>query len=89
MKTIWKFPFPITDEVKIEMPENAWILGVQVQRECPCIWALVDTKAEMKPRSFRVFGTGQPIDTGIDYDFIGTFQIHGGALVFHLFEFPP
>ena len=32
MKTVWKFPFTITDEIEIAMPDGAVILWVDVQR---------------------------------------------------------
>lgn len=85
MKSIWKFPFEITGEQKIFMPRTAKILSVQVQHGTPCIWALVDTDEQKTERTFIVHGTGHPCSCDAS-EFIGTFQISGGALVFHLFE---
>jgi hypothetical protein len=50
------------------------------------IWAL--TGAEPKARSFRVFGTGQPLpdDAPDCLVHIGSDIVPGGALVWHLFE---
>lgn len=86
MKTIWKFPVPLQDVVEIEMPQDAHILDVQTQQNAPVIWALVWPDAVKVRRTFRVIGTGHPVERAEDLEYIGTFQIHGGALVFHLFE---
>lgn len=85
MKTIWKFPFPIEDEITLTMPEGARVLAVQMQGNTPCLWALVDPDAPTKPCRFRLFGTGHPVPEGLG-NFIGTFQMMGGGLIWHLFE---
>jgi hypothetical protein len=48
-------------------------------------WTLADTGAEVRPRSFRVFGTGQPLDRSARV-YRGTVLTFGGQLVWHLFE---
>lgn len=87
MKTIYKFRIPkITDDFGIEMPFGAKILTVQTQHELPCIWAIVDTENGNEMRNFKLYGTGHPIETSLFHTYIGTFQLRGGDLVFHLFE---
>lgn len=67
------------------MPRAAKVLCVQVQHGAPQIWALVGNEAEtVEARPFRVFGTGQEMPGGLSY--LGTFQLSGGGLVWHLFE---
>ncbi len=95
---IYKYPFPVTDHITIMMPAGAKILTVQTQQhgndsmnkdgEQGCIWALVAPDAIPGPREFRLVGTGHPIDPEeAEYlDYIGTFQMLEGKLVFHLFE---
>ena len=86
MKTIWKFGFDIEDQITIKMPKGAEILSVQTQNGGPQLWALVDDAAiPSEPRRFELYGTGHPFREG-EQKFIGTFQLHGGSLVFHLFE---
>lgn len=88
-KTIWKFPLKSEDYQRIKMPFGAEILSVQTQNETPCIWALVNPQEnEIEERRFELFGTGHFIQCDDDKNrkFIGTFQLGGGALVFHLFE---
>lgn len=84
-KQIWKFEIN-TNKIIVEMPKGAEILTIQTQNEKPCIWALVNPENEKELRHFEVYGTGHNIhcDTAIKY--INTFQLDGGALVFHLFE---
>lgn len=88
MKTIYKYPLEITDRQEIEMPREARILAVQVQNNVPCLWAVVDTELPLKERIFDTFGTGNPVDNYINYthNYIGTYQVRGGSLVFHVFE---
>jgi hypothetical protein len=84
MLMVYKYPIPIEDNFFLLLPADAAILTVQVQGEQPCIWAMVNPEAELRERRFRLAGTGRPIGYGMSY--IGTFQLYGGALVFHLFE---
>ena len=88
-KTIWKFELEIADKQTIEMPVNAEILTVQTQNEIPCLWALVDPDDPKEDRVIKIFGTGHPIvyDAGVDRKYIGTYQLRGGSLVFHVFEY--
>lgn len=74
--------------VEVSMPRDAQLLDVQVQRETLCLWARVAPDAEMVPRTFAVFGTGHAIDSDAfkSLAYVGTAQLHGGALVLHVFE---
>ena len=82
--TIWKFPLPIGDEVSVAMPEGAKVLTVAAVGEAPFVWVLVDVSAPTVERRFAVRGTGHPLgDVG---DYLGTFMLASGGLVFHVFE---
>lgn len=85
-KSIWKFQLSVTDIQSLYIPADAKILSVQVQHGEPCVWALVDTDKRDESRVLRTFGTGHPIGTSDNLVFIGTYQLHGGGLVFHVFE---
>lgn len=87
MKTVWKFPVPLHggDRFTIAMPAGAKALAMQTQHGMPALWALVDPGAAPEPRRFRIAGTGHPIDEEI-VGYVGTFQMSGGVLVFHVFE---
>jgi hypothetical protein len=89
MTTIYKYPFKTDDEFVIEMPANARILAVQTQCEQPCMWCIVDVSAPTAARLFRVYATGEPIQDlgqGKAAVYIGTYQLGGGVLIFHVFE---
>lgn len=88
MKTIWKFPFGITDRQYIEMPMGAQILAVQVQGEQPCIWALVESGAQLEHRDFHVVETGRALPDYDDLQYRGTLHMFGDR-VFHVFELVP
>ena len=82
---IWKWPLTVTDRQTLPLPDGAEVLAVQVHGDTPHLWALVDEKAALARRVFATYGTGHrvPDCPGI---YLGTYQIHGGALVFHVFE---
>ena len=88
IQEIWKFILPIEYKYGITMPTNSEILTVQTQGNDICIWALVYPEHGKVIRTFEVFGTGHPIysDMGIERRYIGTVQMIGGALVYHIFE---
>lgn len=86
--TIWKFKIEIVDSQEIPMPTGAQVLTVQMQGGTPFIWAICDPLAPMKDRGFALYGTGHHVqDMDLPYlRYVGTFQMEGGSLVFHLFE---
>ena len=88
-KTIWKFQLETIDNQTLKMPVGAEILTVQTQFEKPCLWALVDPNAEKEDRFIEIFVTGHAVsyDVSVEMKYIGTYQLHGGSLVFHVFEY--
>lgn len=84
--TIWKFPLEVTDEQIIEMPMPGQSLSVQIQDGIPCLWALVNPGSPRCRVRVQTFGTGNPIDEDSPLgQFVGTYQLQGGSLVFHVF----
>ncbi len=86
MRTIWKYQLEVTDQQSVSMPRNAEILHVAAQHGVACLWAEVTPDTPEEDRSILIVGTGHPIPIG-DRRYIGTFQLSGGALVFHAYEF--
>lgn len=87
MRTILKFPipWPLQDRFDIEMPNGADVLTVQTQDGRACIWAAVDPEAVRVKTGFILHGTGHTLSEEAG-SYVGTFQLLGGDLVFHLFE---
>jgi hypothetical protein len=86
MKKIFKYALKVGDIQAVEMPEGAAVLCVQAQNEAPCIWAAVDPKARKIIRRFRTYGTGHPMDDADRWrHYVGTYQLKGGLLVFHVY----
>jgi hypothetical protein len=85
--TIWKYPLDVVDSQIVEVPEGAKILAVQAQGDVPCLWALVDPERPAETRTIHTYGTGHPVDdlAAMSSRYIGTYQIAGGKLVFHVF----
>lgn len=82
---VWKFRIPIEDDFLIEMPSGSKPLHVGVQADQPFLWALTDPKQPASKFQFKLCGTGHPRDDLFGFEHIGTFMLHDGALVFHLF----
>ena len=84
--TIWKFLIDTTDMQEIEMPEGAEILTVQLQHGKPCLWAIVNPEAACRQnRRIETFGTGHLMSEQARR-YVGSYQLYGGDLVFHVFE---
>jgi len=89
MKVIYKYPLDIRHHQEIEMPSGSEILTVQSQGEMGCLWAMIDTEKEIKEmRIISVVGTGHEVPPDC-VKYIGTFQMAGGALIWHVFETSP
>lgn len=85
MKQVWKFPILAGANVVV-MPKGAEILSVHVQRGSATLWALVSPNEPEHARSILVAGTGWPIERVRRDQFVGTFMLDDGALVFHVFD---
>jgi hypothetical protein len=84
--SVWKFPLSLAlDEQEIAMPVSAKILTMQMQHGSPMLWALVDPSAPISYRRVRIAGTGHLIKQDRAWEYVATFQMHGGDLVFHVF----
>ena len=83
---IWKFPLETIDIQEIEMPSSFEVLTIQTQSGIPCIWAMVNPDAPKVKVKFEIFGTGHPFKQNGNRKYIGTYQLHNGALVFHCFQ---
>ena len=81
---VYKYPLPIGDWVSIEMPVGAQPLCVQVQAGQPWMWARVEIGEPPTTHHFRIAVTGHNLGSNVGKH-IGSFQMHGGALVFHVF----
>ena len=86
MDTIHKYPVVIDDFQEIVMPASASLLAFALQDGDPFLWARVDTNAHAVRRRFRLAGTGHPLRITADAKYVGTVIMHGGGLVFHLFD---
>lgn len=85
---IWKYPLEVIDRQAITMPPGAKLLTVQMQYGKCCLWALVDeTKNDTAARRIAIYGTGNPMPDSPG-EYIATFQMLNGKLVFHAFELP-
>jgi hypothetical protein len=85
-KTIWKFDLATVDIQRIIVPEGAELLSVQIQKQTPYIWALVDSTEREEERIIRIFSTGYAIEDSLNLKYIDTYQEMDGDLVWHVFE---
>lgn len=86
MQRVFKYELAVTDAQVVVLPRGAGILSIQAQFDKPCLWALVDQDGAPENRTIEIYGTGHSIAEFEGLTYIGTFQLHGGSLVFHAFE---
>lgn len=86
-RAVWKFPLQVGGVSEVTIPLIAKILSVHAQGEGISLWALVDVdNADATVvRRFAVVPTGAAVPDG-PLSFLGTVLLHGGRLVFHVFE---
>lgn len=86
-QVIYKYPVEL-GTFALTLPRGARILSVQTQQGWAKLWALVSTDAKEETRQFASYPTGYPIEVESSRElvYIGTFQLEGGHLIYHLFE---
>ena len=82
---IYKYELMRKNEFTVNLPRGFKFLDVQVQRGKPYMWCLVDENESAYPTTFYIHSTGRSVDTA-HKEFLGTFQMHDGDFVFHLFQ---
>jgi len=90
MRVIHKYGLPDTPGVfEWKLPKGAMLLDIQSQDRSlgtvapvPCLWALVDTLAEIETVRIQCVATGDEAPDGSSY--IGTCQC--GPMVWHYFD---
>ena len=87
MKNIHKYRLDICDVQLIEIPYGGKILDVQIQHNNLQLWALVNPSLSLQKRQIVIYGTGHNVLNDEHLNYISTFQIHNGKLVFHVFEY--
>jgi len=88
MLRVFKYDLPLNDYFKLDLPRGAKILCFDTQFGVAQMWALVNPDETItESRQFRFAGTGHNItETPEQLEFIDTFQMRDGNLVFHVFE---
>jgi hypothetical protein len=90
MSTIWRYSLRIRDAQVVDIPAGGKVLSVAHRQDTDHdidMWVLVDDgPPAAEARMFRVFGTGQPVEADSELVHLGTCQVQGGAVVFHVFE---
>ena len=85
MLKIFKYSVDYSDTFDLDLPKHWVFLHVDTQGDEPFMWLLVDPEDEVERHTFYVRSTGQPF-TGQEGDYLGTFLLANGTLVFHLFD---
>lgn len=84
--TIHKYDLALSEVQFIPLPLNAKILCVQMQKTKPRLWVVLDPDQPTLMRLILTLGTGQKADQAVGTAYIGTYQLQGGDLVFHVFD---
>lgn len=87
-RKIFKYPLDVTYEQAITLPVGYELLHVDVQREKPMLWALVNEDAKQHQRVIiKCYGTGQELADDLDYlRHIGSILQYNDTAVWHFFE---
>lgn len=86
---VWKYPLEFGSN-KLEMPRFAKPLTCALQGTVPTLWALVDPANPKRERHFTIYGTGHDMPAQVQAaNYIATFQMASGQLIFHVFETEP
>ena len=80
---IFKYPLKVVDCQEIELPHDYQLLTVQMQGGKPQLWARVTPDRPTVKLKIWTVGTGHEFNIKAEY--VGTYQLHKGALVFHVF----
>jgi len=86
LQVIWKETLEITDTQEIELPVCSEIMCVQSQKGAVVVYYKCDSDTHLKDTHvITLVGTGHhiPSDSG---KYVGTVQLHEGALVLHVFS---
>lgn len=85
-KVVWKTVLLARDEQEISVSPDAEFLFVHEQNGDICLWYRCTPDLVKVPRKIGIKGTGHSGAHGI---YIGSAILHGGALVFHVFDQSP
>ena len=92
MNTIWKYMIPNTDKFTLEIPKGAAYLTTREQGGEGHMWWAVDPDEPTEDHTFVIRGTGHELPphedkaTKIRTFYRGTYMLHGGLIVLHVFE---
>ena len=86
-----KVPILFNKDVKVKFIDQ--ILKLDIQNDKLCLWCLVDLgggdndySRRDEDRKIIIIGTGNPMPYYLTKeDYIGTYQLHGGEFVGHVF----
>ena len=84
--TVWKYALKATAQQLVSIPQGAKLLHVAEQHGELCLWAHVDPSQSVEDRGIAIIGTGHNAPDPGQMDHVGSVLMHGGALVFHVFD---
>lgn len=92
MRKIYKYQIETKDVQTIQVPKligaskfKDQVLNLDTVFGEPCIWCLCDTKEELQNIKILVIGTGNPMPLLSKDDYLGSYMLYHGNLVFHVF----
>jgi hypothetical protein len=86
MKTVYKYVLEVVDDQTLSLPIGSQVLSVATQDDDIVLYALVDPDQPTTIRyGIRIHGTGHPISNIDGHAFLGTVNLYGGRLMFHVF----
>lgn len=83
-RKVWKYPLKVQDAAQnLMVPHGGKIVHVANQNNTPTLWIEVNSNHVDEQRTFRMFGTGHPIEPAF-WEHVGSCIIT--PFVWHIYE---
>lgn len=84
---IYKYEIPTCENFSLDLPKSSQILRVDNIGGFNYLWAIVNTEKEFEVRNFKMYKTGQEMDSFNSLIYLGTCKLYvGEELCVYVFE---
>ncbi len=86
MPAVFKYSVTRGTEHRLQLPQGARLLGIDLQQGQLYVWALVEPERPAVERLVRLYPTGANMRPDVRRTYIGTVIVNDGRLALHAFE---
>lgn len=84
-KTVYKYGLRLQDKQILSIPAGCKPRKIMVQNGAVNMWVEVDPNKPPQATHFDTFGTGHTIPDDKSLEYVDSYMLEGGALVFHVY----